>query len=108
MSVRLILGSTLSAAAVAACGSVGGSGYGCQGNTCTATFQGTGSQDLSSQLGNGAKLDLRDIDGNTANLRANGTEHNFKVGETQSFGRLRVTLQKVDGDSATFKVVRKS
>lgn len=108
MTVRLMLATAFTAAAVAACGGVGGSGYGCQGNTCTATFQGTGSQDLSSQLGDGAKLDLRDLNGDTASLRANGTEHNFKVGETQSFGPFRVTLQRVDGDSATFKVVKRS
>ncbi len=106
MSLRSMPAAALVALALAACGGPGGSGYGCSGNTCTATFDGTGSQDLSSQLGDGAKLDLRDINGDTANMRANGTEHNFKVGETQSFGDLHVTLQQIDGNSATFKVVK--
>jgi hypothetical protein len=108
MSLRLILAVALAATALAGCGGPGGSGYGCQGNSCTATFDGTGSQDLSSELGGDANVEVRDINGDTVSVEAAGQEHNLKVGDTQSFGPLEITLESADGDSASLRVVRKS
>src|SRR4051812_2501143 len=105
MASRLMLASALAALALSACGGPGGSGYGCTGNTCTATFDGTGTQDLSSELGDGAKIEVRDITGNTVNVVAQGTEHNLKAGSTERFGSLKITLEAADGESATLKVV---
>src|SRR3954470_13636245 len=106
MASRLMLLTALVAVALSACGGPGGSGYGCSGGTCTATFDGTGTQDLSSELGDGAKVEVRDITGNTVDVAAQGTEHNLKTGETQDFGSLKITLESADGDSATLKVVK--
>jgi len=93
------LATLLTVAALAGCGGAGGHGYGCQGSTCTATFDGTGSQDISEL---DRELDLRDINGNTTALRVDGAEENFKVGETKTVDGLRITLESVDGDSVTF------
>ena len=65
MPFRLILAAALAAAVLAGGGGPGGSGYGCQGNSCTATFDGTGSQDLGSELGGDANVEVRDINGDT-------------------------------------------
>jgi hypothetical protein len=106
MALRLMLVTALVAVALPACGGPGGSGYGCNGGTCTATFDGTGSQDLSSELGDGAKIEVNDITGDTVNVSAQGTEHNLKTGSTENFGSLKITLESADGDSATLKVVK--
>jgi|tagenome__1003787_1003787.scaffolds.fasta_scaffold20353054_3 hypothetical protein len=106
MGPRPSLAAALVAVLLAGCGGGGGSGYGCTGNTCTATFDGTGSQDLRSDLGDDAEIDVRDISGDTVNIAAAGTEHNLKVGETQDFGPLKITLKAADGESATVRVVK--
>jgi hypothetical protein len=106
MGARLSLAAVVVAFVIAGCGGAGGSGYGCTGDTCTATFDGTGSQDLSSELGDDAEIDVRDIDGDTVNIAVGGTEHNLKVGDTQGFGPLKITLKAADGDSATVRIVK--
>jgi hypothetical protein len=92
--------------AAAGCGGSGGNGFGCQGNVCTASYSGTGSQDLSSELGPGTKIEIRDIGKGTAVVRAGGVTRALRVGRRTRMGTLRITLRKADGDSATLRVVK--
>ncbi len=63
----------MSSLSIAACGA-GGDGFACTGSTCKASFQGTGEQDLSSLLGEGATVEIRSVADAAAVVRVAGRE----------------------------------
>jgi hypothetical protein len=101
----ICLGASLAAAG---CGDPGGSGFGCQGNVCTACYDGTGSQDLSSQLGPGTKIEVRKIGDGTAVVAAGGATRALRLGQAARLDGMRITLKQADGDSATLRIVKVS
>ena len=108
MRSRLPLFLSLAALAglvAAGCGP-GGNGFGCQGQVCTATYDGSGSQDLSSELGQGATVAVKHIGQGTAVVSAGGATRTLGLGHPARMGTLRVTLKKADGDSATLRIVK--
>jgi hypothetical protein len=92
--------------AAGGCGGPGGNGFGCQGDVCSASYSGTGSQDLSSQRGPGTTVDVRKIGQGTALIRAGGVTRTLRLGQHARMGGMRITLKKADGDSATLRVVK--
>lgn len=95
------------AATFAGCGDDdGGSGFGCTGQVCKVSFQGPGKQDLSSQLGKGATVEVVGIADQTVAVRVAGRDAKLVPGERVSrLGRFDVTLTKVSGDDVDLRVV---
>jgi len=104
MTIRRPLALALLGLVAAACGS--SSGYGCTNDTCKATFNGNGSQDMSDSLGPGTHVAVRRIDKGAADVSVEGQSHTLRLGRPAQIGALRVTLQKADGDTATLRVVK--
>jgi hypothetical protein len=91
---------------VVGCGGPGGNGFGCTGNVCAASYDGTGTQDLSSRLGPGTTVELRKLGDGTAVVRAGGVTRSLRTGQAARMGRLRITLKKADANGATLRVVK--
>jgi|tagenome__1003787_1003787.scaffolds.fasta_scaffold20938101_3 hypothetical protein len=104
-AARFLTLGTVAGLLAAGCGP-GGNGYGCQGRACTATYNDTGSQDLSSDLGPGATVAVKEIGQGTAVVSTGGATRTLHLGHPARMGTLRVTLQKADGDSATLRIVK--
>jgi hypothetical protein len=100
-----LIGALLAGLAITACGA-GGSGYGCSGNTCTATFDGAASQEMSSELGDGAEVAVSDIGKDSVTVGVGGSTDKLVTGETKMLDPLRITLESIEGESVTLKVVR--
>lgn len=94
----------LAVTALCACGP-GGSGYGCTGSTCTAMFDGSGSLDMSDQLGRGATVKVSDIRSGAVTVRVDGARATAVRGQPVEVGRLRITLRGVKGKSVMLRVV---
>ena len=95
-------------ALAAGCGGASGDAYGCSSGVCTATFDGSGSQDLSDELGAGATLQLEDVTGQTAVVTVAGRDAKLTKGDQQQVGGFLVKLEQVDGDGATIEMRRAS
>ena len=93
----------LAASTLAACGS--SAAYGCTNQTCRATFQGTGEQDLSNALGPGGTVEFVDVEDETVTARVAGKEAMLAKGRRQRVGRFDVTLTEVDGEDITLRIV---
>jgi hypothetical protein len=93
----------LAALAVAGCG--GGGGDGCQGRSCTASFQGPGEQDLSSELGSGATVRVVTVDSSSATVQIAGTDAKLVKGELQRVAGYEVTLTEADGEGVTLRII---
>ena len=108
---RVICGVAVLALAGGGCGGGEESGFGCGGSgtgrTCTASFYGTGSQDLSSQLGGGATVDLKEIRDRSVVVQVGGSKATLVPGRSAAVGRLELALRKVADDSATLTVMRR-
>jgi hypothetical protein len=100
----LTLVPTLIVVSLAGCGG-GGNGFGCQGRTCTASFQGPGEQDLSSELGPGATVEVETVDDDSVTARVGGRDVKLLKGEKQAVGAYDVTLTEISGDDVTLRVV---
>ena len=83
----------------------GGDGFGCTGETCKAEFDGPGEQDLSSELGDGATVEVVTVDGDSVTARIAGADAKLVKGEAQRVAGYRVTLTEVDGEDVTLRVV---
>ncbi len=94
--------------ALAACGGAGGDAYGCSGGVCTATFEDSGQQDLSDELGSGATLRLEDVTGDSAVVTVAGRDAKLTKGDQQRVGGYLVKLEQTDGDGATIELRRAS
>lgn len=92
------------ALAIAGCDSAGGDGYGCQGRTCTASFQGPGEQDLSSKLGEGATVQVVTVDDQSATVRIADRDAKLVKGQPQRVAGYEVTLTEVDGEDVTLRI----
>jgi hypothetical protein len=95
------------AVSIAGCGGAGGDGYGCNGHTCTASFQGPGEQDLSSNLGKGATVQVVTADGSSATVRIAGRDAKLVRDEPQRVAGYQVTLTKIDSADITLRIVGK-
>jgi hypothetical protein len=102
---RLALLGALAVLPLAACGGGGGDGFGCTGDTCKASFQGPGEQDLSSDLGDGANIEVVTVDGDSVTARIAGQDAKLVKNEAQRVAGYRVTLTEVDGEDVTLRVV---
>lgn len=93
---------------LAACGGddIDGDGFGCTGHTCKATFDGPGKQDLSSELGPGATVQITNVDKNSVIGLVAGQNVKLIENDPQRVGDYRVTLTEVDGEHVTLRVVR--
>lgn len=100
----LALLGVLAALLVAGCGGGGGDGFGCQGRSCTASFQGPGEQDLSSKLGSGAMVRVVTVDGSSATVQIAGKDAKLVKGESQRVAGYEVALTEVDGEDVTLRV----
>jgi len=96
---------TLLAVALSGCGGAGGDGFSCQGRSCTASFQGAGEQDLSSELGTGATVRVETIDGRSATVEIAGKDAKLIRGEAQRIAGYAVTLTEVEGQDVTVRIV---
>jgi hypothetical protein len=96
----------VAAFSVAGCDSAGGDGYGCQGRTCTASFQGPGEQDLSSKLGKGATVQVVTVDGSSATVRIAGEDAKLAKDVPQRVAGYEVTLTEASGKDVTLRIVR--
>jgi hypothetical protein len=96
--------SALGALSLSACGG-GGDGFGCTGHTCKASFQGPGEQDLSSNLGSGAKVEVVTVDGSSVTARIAGKDAKLVKDEAQRVGGYTVTLTEADGENVSLRVV---
>ncbi len=107
MSLRhpLALLGVLAALALSACGGGGGDGFGCQGRSCTASFQGPGAQDLSSKLGSGATVRVVTVDGSSATVQIAGKDAKLVKDEPQRVAGYDVTLTEADGEDVTLRIV---
>lgn len=94
----------LAVTALGACGP-GGSGYGCTGQTCKATFDGSGSLDMSDQLGRGATVKVSDIRPGAVTVGVDGARATVVRGWPVQVGRLRITLRGVEGNRVTLRVL---
>lgn len=83
----------------------GGSGYGCTGRTCKATFDGAAWLDMSDQLGKGATVKVSDIRASSVLVRGGEASAVAVRGRPLQLGRLRITLQQVNGHRVTLRVV---
>lgn len=92
-------------ALLAACGG-DGDGFGCTGHTCKATFDGPGKQDLSSELGSGATVQITNVDEKSVIGLVGGQNVKLVENDPQRVGDYRVTLTEVDGEHVTLRVVR--
>jgi hypothetical protein len=90
---------------VAACGGGGGGGFGCTGHTCKASFQGFGKQDLSSELGSGATVEVVTVDAGSVTARIAGQDAKLALKEAQMVAGYDVTLTRVDGEDVDLRVV---
>jgi hypothetical protein len=90
---------------VAACGGGGGDGFGCTGHTCKASFQGPGKQDLSSELGSGATVEVVTIDAGSVTARLAGQDAKLALKEAQSVAGYDVTLTRIDGEDVDLRIV---
>jgi hypothetical protein len=90
---------------VAACGGGGGDGFGCTGHTCKASFQGPGKQDLSSELGSGATVEVVTVDAGSVTARIAGHDAKLVLNEAQTVASYDVTLTRVDGEDVDLRVV---
>jgi translation initiation factor IF-1 len=104
-SHRVALLFTLAVLPLAACGGGGGDGFGCQGRSCTASFQGPGEQDLSSKLGEGATVSVETVDGKSVTARIAGKNVKLVKGEMQRVEGYDVTLTDVDGEDVSIRIV---
>jgi hypothetical protein len=95
---------TLAVLPLAACGG-GVGGFGCNGRTCTASFEGPGEQDLSSALGSGATVEVVTVDGSSATARIAGKDAKLVKGEMQRVAGYEVTLTEVDGEDVKLRIV---
>lgn len=91
--------------AVLGCGGGGGDGFGCQGRSCTASFQGPGEQDLSSELGAGATIRVERVAGQSATVQIAGEDAKLIKDEPQRVAGYEITLTEVDGDDTTLRIV---
>ena len=73
---------------VAACGGGGADGFGCTGHTCKASFQGPGKQDLSSELGSGATVEVVTVDAGSVTARIAGKDAKLALKQAQSVAGL--------------------
>jgi hypothetical protein len=107
MSVRhpLALLGVLVVCALTACGGAGGDGFGCQGRSCTASFQGPGEQDLSSKLGSGATVRVVTVDGASATVQIAGKDAKLVKDEPQRVAGYEVTLTEADDEDVTLRIV---
>jgi hypothetical protein len=94
----------LAALLVAACGG-GGDGFGCTGHTCKATFQGPGRQDLSSELGSGATVEVVTVDAGSVTARIAGQDAKLALKAARSVAGYDVTLTRIDGEDVDLRVV---
>jgi len=94
----------LVALALTACGGGGGDGFGCQGRSCTASFQGPGEQDLSSKLGSGATVRVVTVHSSSANAQVAGKDAKLVKDEPQQVAGYEVTLTEVDGEDVTLRI----
>jgi hypothetical protein len=109
MSRLLALLAVLVLAAFAGCGdddAEGEGGFGCTGSACKVSFHGTGEQDLSSRLGEGATVELEAIAEDTVIVRVAGREAQLERDKPRSVGGYDVTLSRVDGDDVDLRVAR--
>jgi hypothetical protein len=95
----------LAALPVAACGGGGGDGFGCTGHTCKASFQGPGKQDLSSELGSGATVEIVTVDDGSVTARIAGHDAKLALKQAQSVAGYDVTLTRIDGEDVGVRVV---
>ena len=91
---------------LAACGDGGGDGFGCTGHTCKASFQGPGKQDLSSELGSGATVEVVTVDAGSVTARIAGHDAKLALKEAQMVAGYDVTLTRVHGEDVDLRVVR--
>ena len=91
---------------LAACGS-GGDGFGCTGKTCKASFDGPGEQDLSSELGAGATVEVVTVDAGSVTARIAGQDAKLVQDEAQQVAGYRVTLTELDDEQVALRVVGK-
>ena len=105
MRTTVALLCALALLALGACGGGDGDGYGCTGSTCRATFEGPGEQDLSSDLGDGATVEVVTVDQGSVTARIAGKDAKLVTNEEQRVGSYDVTLRKIDGDNVTLRVV---
>jgi hypothetical protein len=89
-----------------ACGG-GGDGFGCTGETCKASFDGPGKQDLSSELGSGATVQVVTIDAGSVTARIAGQDAKLVKDEAQQVGGYGVTLTELDDEQVALRVVGK-
>lgn len=107
MRLRPVLGVLCALAGVplVACGGGNGDGFGCTAKTCKAMFHGPGEQDLSSELGAGATVEVVTVEDGSVTLRI--AERDVKLGEDKPrrVDGYRVTLTEVDGEDVTLRIV---
>jgi hypothetical protein len=101
----LALLGTLALLSFAACGGGGGDGFACTGETCKASFDGPGEQDLSSELGAGATVKVVTIDAGSVTARIARRDAKLVTDEAQPVAGYRVTLTELDGEQVTLRVV---
>ncbi len=101
----LALLGVLAALLAAGCGGGGGDAFGCQGRSCTASFQGPGGQDLSSKLGSGATVRVVTVDGSSATVQIAGKDAKLVKGEPQRVAGYEVTLTEADGEDVTLRII---
>jgi hypothetical protein len=100
---RLLLVAVLTAA-LGGCGADKYS-FGCGGKAaCTVSTTGTPTVDLSNQLGPGAVVTIKTVGDDSVTLTVGGTPATLKPGETRPVGRLKVTVDSVDGDNVELRV----
>lgn len=101
---RTIAGVAGAIVALAGCGGSADSGYGCTGDTCTASFDGPGSQDLSHELGSGSRVEIKSVEGMAVAVAVGDDKRTLRRGQRATLGHVLVRVTEVDGSKVKLRL----